>query len=140
MKCEAIMKRNVDIARPGETAEQAARLMREADVGFLPVCDESRHVLGALTDRDLALRVLADGRGPDTRVSDVFTREVVSCQAQDEVDRARELMAASQKSRIVCLDADGCLAGVISLSDLAHQGLGAEETLREVSSREARLS
>jgi CBS domain-containing protein len=140
MRCQDIMKRTIQIASPDDSVQSAATRMREQNVGFLPVCDSSRKVVGTLTDRDIALRVLADARPASTRVSDVMTREVIACRPEDDVERAEELMGSNQKSRIMCLDDANHLMGVISLSDLAQRaldGVKTAHTLRRVTAREA---
>jgi CBS domain-containing protein len=124
MRCESIMKREVECVMPQTTAQDAAQRMRDDGIGFLPVCDESRKVLGTVTDRDLATRVLAEGRPASTRVDSVLTREVVACRPEDDLRRAEELMAQHQKSRIMCVDDTGALVGVISLSDIARKEKG----------------
>lgn len=141
MLCEEIMKDDVQCVSPVDSVEDAARRMRDEGVGFLPVCDESRQVLGTLTDRDIVIRAVADGLPGLTAVEEVMSSEVVACSIKDDVEVAQQLMAENRKSRIICLDADGRLAGVISLSDIAQleQGAGAADTLRQVSEREARL-
>ncbi len=74
MRCEEIMKRDVECIFPQDTVQAAARRMRDENLGFLPVCDRSKKVLGALTYRDLAIRVLSDGRSASTSVEDVRIR------------------------------------------------------------------
>jgi CBS domain-containing protein len=140
MRCEEIMKREVECVEPTEPVQAAARRMRDANVGFLPVCDSSRKVLGTITDRDIAIRIVAEGRPPTTAAADVMTREVVACRSDDDVTRAEQLMGSRQKSRIICTDKDGRLAGVISLSDIAQveEGSRASETMKQVTDREAR--
>jgi CBS domain-containing protein len=132
------MKSEIECVAPTDTAEVAARKMRDHNVGFLPVCSDGLEVVGALTDRDLALRVVADGRAATTRVSDLMTREVVSCRSTDNLSRAEELMGLFRVARILCVDEDGLLAGIISLSDIAqHETLSrVAQTLRDVTTRE----
>ncbi len=142
MHCADLMKTSVVYVREDETAQTAARLMREGNVGFLPVVDDQKRVVGTLTDRDLAIRVCAeDLEATEVRVGSIMTPEVVACRPEDDVGRARELMAANRKSRLLVVGDDRFLRGVISLTDLAEldQG-GAAQTLRDVSSREARPS
>jgi CBS-domain-containing membrane protein len=114
--------------------------MRDENVGFLPVCDPSRKVLGTVTDRDLAIRVLAEARATTTSIDDVLTREVIACRPEEDLEKAQQLMANHHKSRIMCVDQDGRLLGVISLSDIAQResGARASQTLRDVSAREVR--
>ena len=140
MLCEEIMKRDIQCVSPVDSIEDAARLMRDENVGFLPVCDESRQVLGTITDRDIAVRGVAESLPATTAVEDVMTGELVSCSDKDDLEVAEQLMAENHKSRIVCLDSDGQLVGVISLSDIAQlaEGGSASETLRQISDREIR--
>src|SRR5881296_2422204 len=104
MRCEEIMKRDVECIAPMQPVQEAARRMRDANVGFLPVCDSTRKVLGAITDRDIALRIVAENRPPTTVVGDVMTREVIACRPDDEVTRAEQLMGKHHKSRMICTD------------------------------------
>jgi CBS domain-containing protein len=138
MRCEHIMKRNVECVSPRDTVQTAAMRMRDENIGFLPVCEKDMKVLGTITDRDLAIRILAEGRPAATSVQDVMTDEVIACRPEDELRRAEELMGRHQKSRIMCVNQDGVLAGVISLSDIAQQekATRAAQTMRDVSQRE----
>jgi CBS domain-containing protein len=140
MRCEKIMKKDVQCLSQDATVTEAAQRMRAANVGFLPVCDSGGNVLGTLTDRDLTVRVLAEARDGSTKVTRVMSQEIVSCRPHDDLHIAEDLMARNHKSRILCLDDDGKLAGVISLSDIAqHERAGRiRDTLRKVSEREAR--
>jgi CBS domain-containing protein len=139
MLCQEIMKRDVECLNPQSTAIDAAKRMRDANVGFLPICDNQQKVLGTVTDRDLVLRVMATGRPMNEKLSEVMTREVVACRPGDDLRRAEELMAQHQKSRILCIDEGGRLVGVISLSDIAqHDRAQAGQTLHRISEREAR--
>jgi len=140
MRCEEIMKQDVECVSPRDTVEDAASRMRDTNIGFLPVCDQSKKVLGTLTDRDIAIRLVAARKPGSTLVEDVMTNEVVACRPEDDVQTAEHTMAQHQKSRIMCVDEGGRLVGVISLSDIAQHERGdlASKTLREVSEREAR--
>ncbi|MBN1208755.1 MAG: CBS domain-containing protein [Myxococcaceae bacterium] len=141
MRCEEIMKRDVECVSPRDTVEDAAIRMRDENVGFLPVCDQSKKALGTLTDRDIVIRGVASKKAGSTFVEDIMTREVVACRPQDDIQKAQQLMAQKHKSRIMCLDEGGRLVGIISLSDIAQQGDAARalETLRQISEREARI-
>src|SRR5262249_59943665 len=123
---------------PDDTATTAAAKMRSANVGFLPVCDDSRHVLGVLTDRDLVVRLVAMGKGGQTHVRDVMTAEVVACRPGDDLAVAEQLMSGYHKSRIVCTDDEGFICGVISLSDIAQvdDERRAGKTIRKITKRE----
>jgi len=123
-----------------DRVENAARAMRDHDVGFLPVVDAHKRLTGVITDRDLVIRVMARGRSAArTRVREVMTTgPFATCGLDDDVSIAAERMAAAQVSRIVVLDAAERVAGVLSLSDLAARAdAGAYRVLRAVTRREA---
>jgi CBS domain-containing protein len=140
MLCQDLMKKDARCCSPRDTVQDAAVVMRDAGIGFLPVCDESMQVFGTLTDRDIAIRVVAAGKSNETLIEEVMTREIIHCRPDDELEKAERLMAMHHKSRIVCRDEYGSLLGVISLSDIAKHlgGSEAAETLRRVAEREAR--
>ena len=117
MRCAEIMKTSVVYVTEDESAQAASQLMREANVGFLPVCDDKR-CIGTMTDRDLTVRVLAAGKAGDTLIGDVMTHDVISCLPDDDIERAAELMSENLVSRVLVCDSNGELKGVISLSDL----------------------
>lgn len=139
MQCREIMKHDVQFVSQNETIQTAARKMRDANIGFLPVVDETQRVCGTVTDRDLAIRALAEARLADTPVASVMSREVVACNPADDLSAAESLMTSRKKSRVMCIDTDGRLAGVISLSDIAQAegSRKAAKTLRGVTQREA---
>jgi CBS domain-containing protein len=140
MLCQEIMKRNVECISPDESAVLAAQKMRDQNIGFLPICDDDMSVLGTITDRDIAIRLVAEGLPGSTPVEEVMTPEVVACKPSDDVRKVEQLMGRHQKSRIMCLDDDGHLIGVVSLSDIAqHEGKRAVETMRQVTDREAHV-
>jgi CBS domain-containing protein len=124
--------------RTDDTARDCARLMKEENIGFVPICNDAGEPVGTITDRDLALRIVAEGHSADSEVSSCMTREVVSCKLGDDLRDAERLMREHHKSRIMVCDENGKLEGVISLSDIAE--IEDEEIagrmLREVSSRE----
>jgi CBS domain-containing protein len=135
------MKTDVVTVNPGDTVQVAARRMRDADVGFLPVCDSEGKVLGTLTDRDVAIRLVADDRPGTCAVEDVMSREVIACRPGDDIAHVEQLMAEYRKSRIIVSDEAGRLFGVISLSDVARlEGpRRTATTMRRIASRETRL-
>lgn len=138
-QCQEIMKRDIECLTSADAAHHAASRMRDQNIGFLPVCDDEMKVLGTVTDRDIAIRLVAEQRSLDTTVDQIMTREIVACRPDDDISDAQELMGEHRKSRIMCVDDDGMLVGIISLSDLAHlDGGSAAITLNEVSRREAR--
>jgi CBS domain-containing protein len=142
MLCKDLMKTEVECVAPEDTAGAAARRMRDEEVGFLPVCDQTGAVIGTLTDRDIAVRLVAEDLSAETPVVDIMTAEIVACDPNDSIEQAQSVMGQAKVSRILCI-AGGSdrLVGVISLSDIAQleQGDRAAQTLREVSAREARL-
>lgn len=135
MRCSDIMKPNPVCLTPSEPAFQAARRMRDDNIGFVPVCTDGGNVVGAVTDRDLAVRLVANQLPMNTPIADVMTNEIVACKANDDLSRAQELMEKNHKSRIMVLDDQDHIAGIISLSDIAQRG-DASGTLRQVSARE----
>ena len=138
MQCKDFMRRPVQIAREGDTVQAVARKMLESNIGIVPVCDKHGRTLGVITDRDLAVRVCADGLPPrDTRVSEVYTHKIVSCRESDDIEQAERLMSRHKTSRILVMDDSDRLTGIISLSDIAlRDGMHALETLRAVARRE----
>jgi CBS domain-containing protein len=142
MQCNEIMKKDVAKIGLSDTARTAAELMSNRNLGFLPVTDEQGKVVGTITDRDLAVRVLAAGLEPSTSIDSVMTKEIVTCEPNDDIEKAQQQMEHYQKSRIIVCDENGSLRGVISLSDFATvasaQRFG--DTVRRVSAREVRPS
>jgi CBS domain-containing protein len=116
--------------------------MRDHGVGFVPVVDGSGHVIGTVTDRDLAIRVLANESSPRMPVESVMSTRVLTCKPWDPLAHAEERMMRYKKSRIVCVDEWDRPVGVISLSDIAdvERGMRSGEVLRSITQREARGS
>jgi alkylation response protein AidB-like acyl-CoA dehydrogenase/CBS domain-containing protein len=140
MKCSKLMKTDVECCPQEENVEAAAERMRRRNVGFLPVCSQDGSIVGTITDRDLAIRVLAEHRSAGTTaVAEVMSRELVCCSPDDELDVAESLMSKHKKSRIVCADDRKHPVGVISLSDIARVEEAAKLSgiLESIASREA---
>lgn len=130
MKVTALMTRHVEFVAPDATAQDAATLMGELDVGALPVGTPDR-LAGIVTDRDLLYRVVAEGRDPRrTRVVDVATRLVFSCRPDDPVTTALDLMAAHSMRRVPVMDG-GSVVGWLTLSDLARRLLVDSEVVQQ---------
>jgi CBS domain-containing protein len=129
-----IMTRSIATAQRDETLQAAARRMREMDVGSLPVLD-GKAVAGMVTDRDIAVRGVAEGMIPqESLVSDVMTAEVRFCRADDSVDQVMEEMGDLQVRRLPVLDANNEIVGIVALADIAtRQSAHTDETLREIS-------
>jgi CBS domain-containing protein len=106
---------------PETTLVDAAQTMKELDVGPLPVCDGDR-LLGMVTDRDIIVRAIAEGRDPRaTEVRDVMTSEIVCCREDDDVRHAARLMQDSQLRRLLVVNEEGRLVGIVSLGDIVLQ-------------------
>jgi len=125
MKLGQIMTLEVQTVRPEDTVQRAAELMREGDLGFLPVV-EGRAVVGCVTDRDIVLRFVADALDySGTSVSDVMTREFFSAYEDQDVEGAARLMEDKRIRRLIVLGRDDRLVGVVSLGDVTRRGHGA---------------
>jgi CBS domain-containing protein len=106
---------------PDSTAKDAALLMKEHDCGSIPVVErlETLRLLGILTDRDLAIRGLAAGKGPNTPVRELMTNDPISAAPGDEVEIVREVMVAQQVRRVPVVDENGGVVGIVAQADLA---------------------
>ena len=140
MLCRDVMKGDVRFITAQTTVAQAAALLRDEQIGFLPICDPARNVIGTLTDRDIAVRVVADNHSANESVERFMSPGAVTCLSDEDLSAAQDLMGEMLVSRIICVSEDGQLEGVISLSDIAQLGDGADATatLRSVTVREAR--
>jgi CBS domain-containing protein len=125
MKVSDCMTREVRIADPAETLDNAARIMADIDAGFLPV-GENDKLVGITTDRDIAIRAVGTGQASDAKIRNVMSPEVKYCYADDDVDDILNNMAAQQLRRLPVVDRDKRLVGIVSISDLATNG----ETMR----------
>ena len=120
MQIAEIMTRNVECTKPGASLMDAARKMKELDVGPLPVCGDDDRLVGMLTDRDIVVRGVADRRDMEqTKVQDIMTREVDYCMEDQPVEHAARLMREKQIRRLVVLNQNRRLVGIVSLGDLA---------------------
>jgi CBS domain-containing protein len=119
MNVSMCMSRDVRLCAPTDSVMDAARAMMEIDCGFLPVADGDR-LIGAITDRDIAVRGVGKGMGPDAVVLDVMTEEVRYCYEDDDLDEAALQMSDLQIRRMPVLNRDKRLVGVISLADIAR--------------------
>src|SRR5262245_51654184 len=137
MRCHDVMKREVVFLGEQHTLHDAAKKMRDKDVGFLPVCDARGKVLGTLTDRDIVIRALTSTLPPGTPVTEIMTTGIVGCHPEDSIELAEDLMVRFKKSRIVVVDDEGILLGVVSLSDVAEHASPrqTQSTIRGVTDR-----
>ncbi len=118
MRVAEVMTRDVRLIEPTQTIREAAQLMAEMDAGIMPVREGDR-LVGMITDRDIAVRAVAQGRGPDTHVREVMTDEVKYCFEDDDTAAVERNMAEIQVRRLPVLTRDKRLVGIISLGDLA---------------------
>ena len=119
MKLRDVMTNHVETVAPTQSLREAARLMRQFDVGPIPVCDGGR-VIGILTDRDIAVRGVAAGLDPDaTTVAEVMSRDLAFCHPDDDVEAAAKLLSSQQLRRLLVLDDQRRLSGIVSIGDLA---------------------
>ena len=119
MNVSSCMSTDVRLTSPAETIRDAARTMKELDAGALPVGENDR-LVGMITDRDIAVRAVAEGKGPDTTVRDVMSREVLYCFEDESLADVAQQMRELQIRRMVVLTRDKRLCGIISLGDLAR--------------------
>jgi CBS domain-containing protein len=112
------MSRDVKVISPDTTIEEAARAMRDGDFGMLPVGENDRMV-GAISDRDIAIRAVAAGKGPGTTVREIMSEGVCWAYEDDTVDSAAKLMSEKQVRRLPVVSRDKRLVGIIALGDLA---------------------
>ena len=121
-KCSDVMTRHLTCCTPGDTVHVAAQSMKAQSVGAMPVIDshEHKHVVGIVTDRDLAMKVVAEALDSrKTTVEDVMSRKLVTCKIDDDWQVALDAMAKHQVRRIPVVDAQGRIEGIISQADVA---------------------
>jgi len=123
MNVEELMTRDVATCRPGDALSHAAQLMWDRDCGCVPVVDDAGVPLAMITDRDVCMAALTQGR-PLTQipVSTAMSQRIVTCAPSDEVTTAESIMRSSQVRRLPVTDARGVLVGVLSLNDIATHG------------------
>jgi len=115
--CEA-MTTDVEIVHPRQSIREAAHLMAQLDIGVLPVADGDR-LVGMITDRDIAVRAVGEGRSPDTEVRDIMSKEVLYCFEDEEIDQVTHNMSDIKLRRLPVLDRRKRLVGIVSLGDIA---------------------
>ena len=124
------MTKNVECAEPSLPIANAARRMRDLSIGFLPVCENDK-LIGAVTDRDITIRSVAQGRDPRLApVSEIMSQDLYFCYDDEEVERVAEYMQEKEVRRLVILDREKRLVGVVSLGDIAKT-VGEEEVAGE---------
>jgi len=127
MKVSEIMSTPIEEIMDNDTVIRAARKMRDIDVGVLPVKSEGNVLVGILTDRDIVIRGLAEELDPEkTPVSDIMTSGVISCPAEQTAEDAATVMTDAKVRRLVVVDEQDNVVGIISLGDVAVKGTGRE--------------
>ncbi|KAF1701458.1 CBS domain-containing protein [Pseudoxanthomonas suwonensis] len=119
MRIGDVMSRDVCVISPSTSMQDAARRMAERDIGCLPVGENDR-LVGMVTDRDMVLRGISEGRSADSPVGEVMTPEVKYCFEDEDVDEVAANMAGLEKRRLPVLDRDMRLVGIVSLANFAH--------------------
>jgi CBS domain-containing protein len=134
MKVSEVMTRDVQTIRPDQPVQEAASFMLRTDAGSIPVTEGDR-LIGMITDRDIAVRGIAKGYGPDTPVRDLMTNDIVCARADDDIEDAATKMGEAQVRRLPVIDEQERLCGIVSLGDLSRETDGdtASEALEGVS-------
>jgi len=134
MKVSEVMTRDVQTIRPDQPVQEAASFMLSADAGSVPVIDGDR-LIGMITDRDIAVRGVAKGHGPDTPVRELMTDDIICVREDDDVDDVASKMSEAQVRRLPVIDDQERLCGIVSLGDLSRQADedAASEALQGVS-------
>jgi CBS domain-containing protein len=120
MKISEVMTREVQTVSPDQPVQEAANFMLNADAGSIPVTDGDR-LIGMITDRDIAVRGIAKGYGPDTPVRELMTDDLIVVRMDDDVEEAASKMSEAQVRRLPVIDSDERLCGIVSLGDLARE-------------------
>ena len=128
------MTPNPTTVEPTTTVQEAAKSMKSEDIGSLPIVDGDK-LVGVITDRDLAIRVVAEGRGTDTTVGEIASKDVVTVDPQQSIEEAARLMAEHQVRRLPVVEEDGRLVGILAQADVAQTGHDAltGETVQQIS-------
>lgn len=135
MTCEDVMTRNPVWCVPTDTVDQVAQVMKSEDIGALPVCASRvrRQLVGIVTDRDLTIHIVAEGRNAATaRVQEAMTPQPLACHPEDDLEEVLDTMQRYQIRRVPIIDGDGELVGIISQADIATRGDEPEQTAETV--------
>jgi CBS domain-containing protein len=134
-----VMTPHPECCTPEDSVVEVARIMADRDVGIVPVIEsqETRRAVGVITDRDIVLRVVAPGQDPNAilDIRDVMSTELVSCAPDEDILQLSERMKAHQVRRILVVDGDGCVVGIVATADLAEKADEAKlgDTVRGIS-------
>jgi CBS domain-containing protein len=135
MKVREIMTTGVECISPETTLQDAAKKMKSLDVGFLPICRNDR-LVGALTDRDIAIRGVAEAKAAGLRAGDIMTKDIFYCYDNDDVEHVTDYMKEKEVKRLLILNRDKRLVGVVSIGDLSKvEGIQevVGDTLKDIS-------
>ena len=135
MKLKELMSRNVQVIDANATIGEAAQQMRKGNFGMMPVGENDR-MIGAISDRDITTRAIADGKGPDTRVRDVMSERITWAYENDSVDDVAKLMSTHQIRRLPVVNSEKRLVGIVALGDVAVKSVDFEaagKALAEIS-------
>jgi CBS domain-containing protein len=124
MKVSEAMTRDVKVLSPDSTICEAAKLMAEIDAGAVPIGENDR-LIGMLTDRDIAVRAVAEGKSADTKIRDVMSNEVLYCFDDQDVSEVARNMGDEQVRRLPVVNRDKRLVGIVSIGDLARESRAA---------------
>ena len=131
MRVSDAMTRDVRVASPGQTIRDVAKLMDEIDAGSVPVGENDR-LIGMITDRDIAVRAVAEGKGPDTPVREVMSADVKYCYEDEDLEHVAKNMADIKVRRLPVVSREKRLVGIVSLGDLARKDGGGKNTGKTV--------
>ena len=120
MKVSEVMTRDVQTVQPDQPVQEAASFMLSADAGSIPVTEGDR-LIGMITDRDIAVRGIAKGYGPDTPVRELMTDDLVIARVDDDIEDVASRMSEAQVRRLPVIDQDERLCGIVSLGDLSRE-------------------
>jgi len=124
MRVSEAMTRDVKICTPGQTIREVARTMAEIDAGAMPVGENDR-LIGMITDRDIAIRAVGEGKGPDTPVREVMSEHIHYCYDDEDVEHVAQNMGDIRVRRLPVVNREKRLVGIISLGDVARTEGGA---------------
>ncbi len=120
IKISEVMTTEVETISADQSAREAAAFMLRADAGSIPVCEGDK-VIGIITDRDIAVRGVAEGRGPETPVSELMSDGIICAREDEDVQQVARRMSEEQVRRLPVIDAEEKLVGIVSLGDLARE-------------------
>ena len=142
-KCNEVMTKNPVCCLPNDMVAKVAQLMKSKDIGPVPIIEneQTKKLVGIVTDRDLALKIVAEGRdAKSTKAEEVMTRKVVTCRGEDDVQKALDAMSEHQLRRIPVVDNDNRIIGIIAQADVAtrvDQPAKTAEVVKDISQSNA---